>query len=105
MTIETGDISAFPFPDNDAVVLWLHVIESLRRASPGMGDAALHALLGSADLIEVVLPCLVNELAEQADVVLVPIVLALFVGLLTGAYSSIFVATPMVAQRFVHRVA
>jgi LuxR family maltose regulon positive regulatory protein len=57
--------------DNDAVVLWSHVIEALCRACPGLAHATLEALVASAPVLEVVLPRLVNELAEQAEVVLV----------------------------------
>ena len=55
--------------DDDAVVLWAHVIEALGRVCPGI--APLAASVVSAPLREVVLPRLVNQLAEQRDVVLV----------------------------------
>jgi len=57
--------------DDDAVVLWAHVLEALGRACPGLGSAALQAALVSAPLVEVVLPRLVNALVEQGPVVLV----------------------------------
>ena len=57
--------------DNDAVVLWAHVVEALCRACPGLARDALSALVASAPVLEVVLPRLVNELAEQDEVVLV----------------------------------
>jgi LuxR family transcriptional regulator, maltose regulon positive regulatory protein len=57
--------------DDDAVVLWLHVIEALCRVSPGLSHATLGAMAASAPVLEVVLPTLVNELAEQGEVVLV----------------------------------
>ncbi len=57
--------------DNDAVVLWSHVIEALRRVCPGLEQGTLAALAGSAPVLEVVLPRLVNELVEQDEIVLV----------------------------------
>ena len=57
--------------DDDAVVLWAHVIEALCRACPGLERDALSAMVASAPLLEVVLPRLVNELAEQDEIVLV----------------------------------
>ena len=58
--------------DNDAVVLWSHVIEALGARLPGArgGDAG-RRWSAAAPLLEVVLPRLVNELAEQGEVVLV----------------------------------
>jgi LuxR family transcriptional regulator, maltose regulon positive regulatory protein len=57
--------------DDDAVVLWSHAIEALCRALPGLDRAALSALAVSSPVREVVLPRLVNALAEQDEVVLV----------------------------------
>ena len=57
--------------DNDAVVLWSHVIEALGRACPGLPHAALAATAAASPLLEMVLPRLVNALAEQGEVVLV----------------------------------
>jgi LuxR family maltose regulon positive regulatory protein len=57
--------------DDDAVVLWSHVIEALCRVSPGLSHATLAAMAASAPVLEVVLPTLVNELAGQGEVVLV----------------------------------
>ena len=57
--------------DDDAVVLWSHVIEALCRACPGLPHAELSAMAASAPIAEVVLPRLVNELVEQGDVALV----------------------------------
>jgi LuxR family maltose regulon positive regulatory protein len=54
--------------DNDAVVLWSHVIEGLCRACPGLEHEPLAA---SAPLLEVGLPRLVNALAEQPELALV----------------------------------
>ena len=57
--------------DNDAVVLWSHVVEALGRACPALADAVPAALVPAAPLLEVMLPRLVNALADQGDVVLV----------------------------------
>ena len=57
--------------DNDAVVLWSHVIEALGRACPALADAVPAELVPAAPLLEVMLPRLVNELAEQGELVLV----------------------------------
>ena len=57
--------------DNDAVVLWSHVVEALCRACPGLAHDELSALVASAPVVEVVLPRLVNALAEQDEIVLV----------------------------------
>ena len=57
--------------DDDAVVLWSHVIEALCRASPGLDHETLAPLAAAAPLVEVVLPRLVNALAEQPEAVLV----------------------------------
>lgn len=57
--------------DNDAVVLWSHVIEALCRACPGLPHETLAALVSTAPVLEVVLPRLVNALAEQGEIVLV----------------------------------
>ncbi len=56
--------------DNDAVVLWSHVVEALARVCPDLDDALPGAVL-AAPIVEVVLPQLVNELSEQAELVLV----------------------------------
>jgi LuxR family transcriptional regulator, maltose regulon positive regulatory protein len=57
--------------DDDAVVLWSHVVEALCRACPRLADAGLQATVASSPLLEVALPRLVNELVEQDEVVLV----------------------------------
>ena len=57
--------------DNDPVVLWSHAIEALRRVSPATGDSISPEMVIRAPILEVVLPRLVNELAEQGDVALV----------------------------------
>jgi LuxR family transcriptional regulator, maltose regulon positive regulatory protein len=57
--------------DNDPVVLWLHAIEALRRVCPAVGRSPAPAVLGSASVVDVVLPSLVNELAEQDDILII----------------------------------
>ncbi|HVP74669.1 MAG TPA: LuxR C-terminal-related transcriptional regulator [Gaiellaceae bacterium] len=57
--------------DNDPVVLWAGVIGALRRVCPFLGDATPPELVGTAPLVEVLLPRLVNALAEQDDLVLI----------------------------------
>ncbi len=57
--------------DNDAVVLWSHVIEALCRACPALAHETLAALAASAPVLEVVLPRLINALAEQPALALV----------------------------------
>ena len=50
--------------DNDPARFFAYVIAALRRAEPEVGGRALAALRGSgADLVEVVLPLLLNDLA------------------------------------------
>jgi LuxR family transcriptional regulator, maltose regulon positive regulatory protein len=50
--------------DNDPVRFWEGVIEALRTVRPGIGERPLGLLTGPTSLTEVVLPLLVNELAE-----------------------------------------
>jgi LuxR family maltose regulon positive regulatory protein len=57
--------------DDDAVVLWAHVIEALSRTCPALREHELGSTGIAWPLREVLLPRLVNELAEQGDVVLV----------------------------------
>lgn len=57
--------------DNDPVVLWLHIMEALTRACAGVAEYASSALLAGAPLEEVVLPRLVNDLADADDVALI----------------------------------
>jgi LuxR family maltose regulon positive regulatory protein len=63
MTVDEGD--------DDAVVLWSHVIEALCRACPALPHAELSAMAASAPVLEVVLPRLVNELVDEGEVALV----------------------------------
>lgn len=57
--------------DNDPVVLWSHVIEALRRVSVAGDVSAQPGQVGPAGIVDVVLPQLVNRLAEQPDVGLI----------------------------------
>jgi LuxR family transcriptional regulator, maltose regulon positive regulatory protein len=57
--------------DDDAVVLWSHVVEALARACPALDGEALSSLVAVAPLLEVALPRLVNALAEQPEIALV----------------------------------
>ena len=59
MTLDEGD--------NDAVVLWSHVIEALGRVCPGSPQRRCRRSPRRRPLLEVVLPRLVNELAEQGE--------------------------------------
>ena len=60
--------------DNDPTRLWVYVVAALRTVNPNLGASALEALLGrSADLYRVVLPPLLNELADVGS----PLVLVL----------------------------
>jgi LuxR family transcriptional regulator, maltose regulon positive regulatory protein len=57
--------------DNDPVVLWSHVIEALRRVSGAADVSAQPEQVGPAGIVDVVLPRLVNRLAEGPDVGLI----------------------------------
>ena len=57
--------------DNDPVVLWSYVIEALRRVCPDAGQPVSAELAGAQPIVEVVLPRLVNELADQGEVTLI----------------------------------
>jgi LuxR family maltose regulon positive regulatory protein len=56
--------------DNDPVVLWTHVIEALRRASPAVARS-VSADTVVAPVVDVVLPRLVNELDSLGEVTLI----------------------------------
>ena len=56
--------------DNDPVVLWTHVIEALRRASPAVAKS-VPADLVVASVVDAVLPRLVNELDGQGEITLI----------------------------------
>ena len=57
--------------DDDAVVLWSHVVEALERACPELADEGLAPLVATAPLLEVVLPRLVNALADGPELAIV----------------------------------
>lgn len=57
--------------DNDAVVLWLHLVEALARVCPDLDGSGLAASVASAPHLEVALPRLVNALAGQPPIALV----------------------------------
>jgi LuxR family maltose regulon positive regulatory protein len=57
--------------DDDAVVVWSHVVEALCRACPALDRETLSSLVAAAPLLEVALPRFVNALAEQPEVALV----------------------------------
>ena len=57
--------------DNDPVVLWSYVIEALRHARPGFESTAKPEVVGSASILDAVLPRLINELDEQGDLTLI----------------------------------
>jgi len=56
--------------DNDATVLWSHIIEALRRVCPGIA-LRLPGPVAAAHIVDVVVWPLVNELAERGDLALV----------------------------------
>jgi LuxR family transcriptional regulator, maltose regulon positive regulatory protein len=56
--------------DNDPVVLWSHAIEAIRRANPDLARSA-SAPPVAAPVVELVLPRLVNELADQGEIILI----------------------------------
>jgi LuxR family maltose regulon positive regulatory protein len=57
--------------DNDPAVLWSYLLESLRRACPDLGDAARVTVPAATPVVELLLPRLVNALAEQTAVTLI----------------------------------
>ncbi len=57
--------------DDDPVVLWSYVTEALRRARPAIGQSASPRAAGSAHIVDIVLPRLVNELNDQHGVTLI----------------------------------
>jgi LuxR family maltose regulon positive regulatory protein len=57
--------------DNDPVVLWRHVIEALRRVCAPLSESMSLELVGAGPVVDVVLPRLVNALAEQEGVALI----------------------------------
>jgi LuxR family maltose regulon positive regulatory protein len=57
--------------DDDPVVLWAHIIESLRRVSSGPGRSLSPELARSASLVEIGMPRLINAVAEEDEIALV----------------------------------
>jgi LuxR family transcriptional regulator, maltose regulon positive regulatory protein len=57
--------------DRDPVVLWSYVIEALRRVCPGVGQSAPAEMTGPVPVADVVLPRLVNELADHEGITLI----------------------------------
>jgi LuxR family transcriptional regulator, maltose regulon positive regulatory protein len=53
--------------DNDPARFWTCAIAALRRTGPGVAKRAFELLKLGADLVQVVLPTLINEIAELAD--------------------------------------
>ena len=57
--------------DNDPAVLWAYLLEALRRVCPDIGGAARAPVPGASPVVELLLPRLVNALAEQPAVTLI----------------------------------
>ncbi len=57
--------------DDDPVALWSYVVEALRRVCPAIGQSASPRAAGSAHIVDIVLPHLVNELNDQHGVTLI----------------------------------
>jgi LuxR family maltose regulon positive regulatory protein len=57
--------------DDDAVVLWSHVLEALRRVCPEIDVPAVPEHMAAARVLDALLPRLVNTLADQGDAALV----------------------------------
>lgn len=57
--------------DDDAVVLWSHVVEAIGRAIPQVAEELPSVTVAAAPLLEVVLPRLVNALTDHGDLVLI----------------------------------
>jgi ATP/maltotriose-dependent transcriptional regulator MalT len=57
--------------DNDPAVLWSHVLEALRAVCPGISLSPSPRTVGAALILDVLLPRLVNALAEQGDVAVI----------------------------------
>jgi LuxR family maltose regulon positive regulatory protein len=57
--------------DNDPAVLWSYLLEALRRVSPAIAEAALVPVPWTPPVLELLLPRLVNVLADQAAVTLI----------------------------------
>ena len=57
--------------DRDPVVLWSYVIEALRRVYPGLGQSVPVEMTGAVPVADVVLPRLINELADHEEITLI----------------------------------
>jgi LuxR family transcriptional regulator, maltose regulon positive regulatory protein len=57
--------------DDDPVVLWAHIIESLRQVSSGPCRSLSPELASSASLTEIVMPRIINALSDEGDIALV----------------------------------
>jgi LuxR family maltose regulon positive regulatory protein len=57
--------------DNDAVVLWSHILEALGRVCPSLSLSPSPNVIGNARIVGTLLPRVVNELVEQGDVALI----------------------------------
>jgi LuxR family maltose regulon positive regulatory protein len=57
--------------DDDPIVLWTHIVSSLKRVVPGLGDSVAPDASGPSMLVDVVLPRLVNLLDALPAVTLV----------------------------------
>ncbi len=57
--------------DNDPVVLWSYLLEALRRVCPTIEESVPRAAVGAPLVIEMLMPRLVNALADQARVTLI----------------------------------
>jgi LuxR family transcriptional regulator, maltose regulon positive regulatory protein len=57
--------------DNDPVVLWTHILEALRRVWPRGAGPVSPEKVGATRIADVILPSLVNTLADSGDVALI----------------------------------
>src|SRR3954470_20880320 len=57
--------------DSDPVVLWSHMLGALQVACPELGPLPPPGILGPQGISSVLLPRLVNHLAEQGDIALI----------------------------------
>ena len=57
--------------DNDPVVLWSYLLEALRRVCPTIDESLSRAAVGAPMIVDVLLPRLVNALAEQPAMTLI----------------------------------
>jgi LuxR family transcriptional regulator, maltose regulon positive regulatory protein len=57
--------------DNDPVVLWSYVIQALRRCCPSISLPASPQMTGAGNIVQMVLPRLVNELDDLGAVTLI----------------------------------